>query len=101
MDYTFSAADDGTLVVPVILETAGNRTITVSDTARPTARGTSGVIKVTVAGMDADFTDTVLPLTDSTACLNGVNPRRPGPAHVDATGNRIAGVRTRIWPTSP
>ncbi len=91
VDYTFSPAGNGALIVPVMLETAGSRTITVSDTARPTARGTSSSIKVTAGSTVTGFTVTGYPLTD----VIGV-PHRIVVTAVDQYGNRVASYRGQV-----
>jgi hypothetical protein len=91
VDITFSPTDNGTLIVPVMLETAGSRTITVRDTAHPAARGTSGSIKVTALSTVAGFTVRGFPLTDV------VNVAHPVIViAVDRYGNRVASYRGQV-----
>jgi hypothetical protein len=91
VDYTFSTTDNGALVAPVLLDTAGSRTITVSDTARPTARGASGAIKVTAGTTVAGFTVAGFPLTDVIGAPHPVIVTA-----VDPFGNRVSSYRGQV-----
>ena len=49
-NYTFTAADAGVHTFTATLKTAGVQSVTVNDTAVPTAAGTTGLISVVAAG---------------------------------------------------
>ena len=49
-NYTFTAADAGVHTFTATLKTAGAQSVTVNDTAVPTAAGTTGLISVVAAG---------------------------------------------------
>jgi hypothetical protein len=89
--YTFSPTDQGILSEPVILKTAGPRTITVSDIARPTARGTSGSIQVTALSTVTGFTVAGFPLTDMIGVAHPVIVTA-----VDSFGNRVNSYRGQV-----
>ena len=88
-NYTFAAGDSGVHTFSITLETAGNRTVSASDTTTGTITGTSGNISVG-AGSPASITATAG--TPQSATINTAFAINLGATVKDAFGNLVSGA---------
>jgi M6 family metalloprotease-like protein len=92
-DFAFVADDNGShTFTGVVLKTAGNRTVTATDTVNSAANGTSGSIAVVAAGADK-LVFTVQPST--TTALQTITPAVQVGVQ-DAYGNTVTGSSATV-----
>ena len=93
-DYIFVAGDNGVKTLSVTLKTAGNQTVTATDTVTNTITGTTGTIAVSPA------TATTLELTGTPASVTAGNTGSVTVTAKDAYGNTATGYTGTVHFTS-
>ncbi len=96
-NYAFTAGDAGVKTFSVTLKTAGNQTVTATDTVTPSITGTSPA--TAVAGLGVDASASTVTASPSTQLADGTHTATVTVTLLDQYGNPVAGKAVAVSAT--